>query len=417
ELAARRRDSGPPKNTTEIERDSAPGLPSPPESGNTGRTGKLLDTSPSPRGEQARNPSPSQPPLDGAKTRLGIEPAKAQTGGRYEPTDRLPSQRMGAVEPTEPSPRRPSSAPIVIGIVFTVAVACAAFWYFVLREHVAEEVANQAGSGSGSALAVGSGSAMLDNGSGSAGSAVAMTGSNGSAAVEAPKGPMVDTEIASNVAKATVTVVDGDQTGPAPFKAKLEKDKTYKIKVEAPGYTATTLDVKGGQDKVTAKLVAKPRIVSVASEPAGGLIYVDGVSTSKRTPADVELSTAQGARKQVHIQVRLAGYRMADHVIDPSTMQDSDDKMTASVDTKLVVAPVVVNTPPHNPTGNGSGAGSASTVTPETGSGAGSATPSNGGTTGTGTGTGTGSATTPPAEKPAGSGSGEPEPSWSKPNP
>ena len=408
ELAARRRDSGPPKNTTEIERDSAPGLPSPPESGNTGRTGKLLDTSPSPRGEP-RNSSPSvQPPLDGAKTRLGLEPAKAQTGGRYEPTDRLPSQRTAAVEPTEAAPRRPSSAPIVIGIVFTVAVACAAFWYFVLREHVAEEVANQAGSGSGSALAVGSGSgsAMPETGSGSAGSAVAMTGSSGSAAVEAPKGPIVDTEIASNVAKSTVTVVDGDQTGPAPFKAKLEKDKPYKVKVEAPGYVATTLDVKGGQDKVTAKLVAKPRIVSVASQPPGGLIYVDGVSTSKRTPADVELSTAQGARKQVHIQVRLAGYRMADQVLDPSTMQDSDDKMTASVETKLAVAPVVVNTPPHNPTGNGSGAGSASTVTPESGSGAstGSAT----------SGTGTGSATTPPAEKPAGSGSGEPEPDWSK---
>jgi uncharacterized protein (TIGR02266 family) len=433
ELAARRtRDSGPPKNLAELERDSAPGLPSPPESGNTGRTGKLLDTSPSPRGEQApaRNSSPSmQPPLDGAKTRLGLEPAKAQTGGRYEPTDRLPSQRMGvAAEPTEPAPHRPSSAPIVIGIVFTIAVAAAAFWYFVLREHVAEEVADQnpvTNPGSGSAL--GSGSATPDIGSaGSAGSAVAITGSNGSA-TEAPKGPTVDTEIASNVAKATVTVVDSGQTGPAPFKAKLEKDKAYKVKVEAPGYTAATLDVKGGQDKVTAKLVAKPRIVSVASEPPGGMIYVDGVATSKRTPADVELSTAQGARKQVHIQVRLAGYRMADHVIDPSTMQDSDDKMTSSVDMKMVVAPVVVNNNNNNGgntthvntgsgsgSGGGSGAGSAA-VMPESGSGAGSATPTSGGTSGTGTGSAT--TATPPA-KPAGGGSGEPEPDWSKkPNP
>jgi uncharacterized protein (TIGR02266 family) len=418
ELAARRtRDSGPPKNLAELERDSAPGLPSPPESGNTGRTAKLLDTSPSPRGEQApaRNSSPSvQPPLDGAKTRLGLEPAKAQTGGRYEPTDRVPSQRMAAAaEPAEPPPHRPSSAPIVIGIVFTIAVAAAAFWYFVLREHVAEEVTTQnpaTNPGSGSAL--GSGSATPDLGS--AGSAVAITGSNGSA-TEAPKGPLVDTEIASNVAKATVTVVDSDQTGAAPFKAKLEKDKAYKVKVEAPGYTAATLDVKGGQDKVTAKLVAKPRIVSVSSTPPGGMIYVDGVATSKRTPADVELSTAQGAKKQVHIQVRLAGYRMADQVIDPSTMQDSDDKMTTSVETKLVVAPVVVNNnnnTTHNQTNNGSGSGSAA-VTPETGSGAGSATPSNGGTSGTGSAT-----TPPPPEKPAGGGSGEPEPDWSKkPNP
>src|SRR3569623_2209021 len=91
ELAARRRDSGPPKNTTEIERDSAPGLPRPPESGNTGRTGKLLDTSPSPRGEQApaRNSSPSvQPPLAGATPRLGLAPATAQPGGSNAPTER-----------------------------------------------------------------------------------------------------------------------------------------------------------------------------------------------------------------------------------------------------------------------------------------------------------------------------------------
>jgi hypothetical protein len=325
----------------------------------------------------------------------------------------LPSQQLtgAAAEPTEPVPHRPSSAPIVIGIVFTIAVAAAAFWYFVLRDHVAEEVANQnpvTTPGSGSAL--GSGSAAPDLGSaGSAGSAVAMTGSNGSA-TEAVKAPTVDTEIASNVAKSTVTIVDGDQTGPAPFKAKLEKDKAYKVKVEAPGYTAATLDVKGGQDKVTAKLVAKPRIVSVASTPSGGMIYVDGVATSKRTPADVELSTAQGARKQVHIQVRLAGYRMNDQVIDPSSMQDSDDKMTTSVEMKMVVAPVVVNNnnnggnTTHVQTGNGSGSGSATTVTPESGSGAGSAT-TNGG--------GTGSATTPPVEKPA-TGSGEPEPDWSK---
>ena len=425
ELAARRRESGPPKSLADLERESAPGLPSPPESGNTGRTGKLLDTSPSPRGEQApaRTSSPSmQPPLDGARTRLGLEPAKAQTGGRYEPTDRIASQRMAvAAEPGEPTPRRPSSAPIVIGIVFTVAVAAAAFWYFVLRDHVAEEVANQnpvTNPGSGSAL--GSGSATPELGSGSA---IAMAGSNGSATAT-PKAPLVETEIASNVAKSTVTVVDGDQTGAAPFKAKLEKDKAYKVKIEAPGYAAVTLDVKGGQDKVTAKLVAKPRIVSVASEPPGGMIYVDGVATSKRTPADVELSTAQGARKQVHIQVRLAGYRMADHVIDPSTMQDDDAKMTTSVDAKLVVAPVVVNntntthTPTGSGSGSGSGTGSSSVVTPpETGSGAGSAVPSNGtgggsATTGT-TGT-TGTTTTP--DKHA-TGSGEPEPDWSKKTP
>ncbi|MEO6773077.1 MAG: TIGR02266 family protein [Kofleriaceae bacterium] len=437
DLATRRRESGPPKELADLERDSAPGLPSPPESGNTGRTGKLLDTSPSPRDEQApaRTSSPSvQPPVEGARTRLGVEPAKAQTGGRSVPTDRLPSQRTAvAAEAGEPAPQRPSSAPIVIGIVFTVAVAAAAFWYFVLREHVADEVANQNPVTNPSGSALGSGSATPELGSGSA---IAMTGSNGSAATAAPQAPIVETEIASNVAKATVTVIDTDQSGTAPFKAQLEKDKPYKIKVDAPGYVSTTLDVNGGQDKVTAKLVAKPRVVSVASEPPGGLIYVDGVSTGKRTPADVVLSTAQGARKQVRIQVRLAGYRLADRVIDPNTMQDGDTSVTASVNAKLIVVPAAVNTfnggthtqagsgngngsANGSGSGTGTGSGSASTVTPIEG-GTGSATPS---TTGTGSasttspGASTGSATPPtPSEKSA-TGSGDPEPDWSKKTP
>jgi len=418
ELAARRgRDSGPPKNAADIDRDSAPGLPSPPESGNTGRTAKLLDTSPSPRDEHGP-PRTSGPGLatDGvqARTRLGLEPAKAPTGGgpRYEPTDRLPAPRAVAAEPTGPAPKRPSSAPIVIGIVFIVAVAGAAFWYFVLREHVAEEVAKQNGSGSQVAL-TGSGSAHEMTGSGSA---IAMVGS-GSAI--APTGPMVDTEIASNIAKATVSVVDTDQTGAAPFKAKLEKDKLYKIRVEAPGYVAVTLDVKGGADKVTAKLVAKPRVVSVASEPANGLILIDGVSTGKRTPADVELSTAQGARKQVHIQVRLAGYRLGDQVLDPSTMQDGGEKMTASVDTKLVVAPVVINHPPPTGSGSGSGSGSATGTTPPEGTGS-AAIPSG---TGTGSNPGGGSPSGSGSAAPSGGGGAgevkatEPEPDWSKKTP
>ncbi len=119
----------------------------------------------------------------------------------------------------------------------------------------------------------------------------------GSAAVEttAPKGPLVDTEIASNIAKSTVTVVDTDQTGPAPFKAKLEKDKSYKVRVEAPGYARYEVDVKGGQDKVTAKLAAKPHVLSVASEPPGAAIFIDNAPTGKVTPFDVELTAAQAA--------------------------------------------------------------------------------------------------------------------------
>jgi uncharacterized protein (TIGR02266 family) len=405
ELTRGRRDSGGvPHAIPAVDRDSAPGLPSPPEA--SGRTGKLLDTSPSPRDAgPARTSSPSIQPanMPAAQTRLGLEPAKAPTG-RYEPTDRVPAQRAVAAEPSLPVPRRPSSAPIVIGIMFTVAVAVVAIWYFVLRDHVAEEVANKNPAGSGSALATNPGS----NAVGSNGSAVIANGSNGSATV--PTGPMIETEIASNVAKAVVTVVDTDQTGPAPFKAKLQKDKAYKVRVEAPGYTTLELDVNGGQDKATAKLVAKPHVITVSSEPAGAMIYVDNAATGKRTPSDIELTAAQAAKKSVHIQLRLGGYRLADQMVDGSAMTDSDTKMTGTVDAKLVVAPVVViHNPPPN-TGSGSGSGSAAVTTPDgsgsnagSASGTGSATPAGGGG---------GSALTPPGgESKAG---GEPEPDWSK---
>jgi uncharacterized protein (TIGR02266 family) len=417
ELTRGRRDSGGvPHAIPAVDRDSAPGLPSPPEP--SGRTGKLLDTSPSPRDAgPARTSSPSiQPPNMPAqaseqRTRLGLEPAKAPVG-RYEPTDRLPATpRAVAAEQSAPVPRRPSSAPIVIGIMFTVAVAVVAIWYFVLRDHVADEVAKN---GSGSALATNPGSngsaAASNNGSGSG--SIAMTGSNGSAT--APMGPLVETEIASNVAKAIVTVVDTDQTGPAPFKAKLEKDKAYKVRVEAPGYAKLELDVKGGQDKATAKLVAKPHVITVSSDPAGAMIYVDSAPTGKRTPSDIELTAAQAAKKSVHIQLRLGGYRQADQVVDATALTDGDAKMTGSVDAKLAVAPVVVihNNPPPN-LGSGSGSGSAA-VTPPDGSGTGSAVPSG---TGSSTPSGGGGGSAAPA--PTGTGTeskagGEPEPDWSK---
>ncbi|MFT3692412.1 MAG: TIGR02266 family protein [Kofleriaceae bacterium] len=421
ELAARR--SSPSVAPVNQERESAPGLPLPPEP--SGRTGKLLDTSPSPRDEApvARSSSPSvQPQNIPSGTKLGLEPAKLPMPPR-EQTERVPAPRAVAAEPSGPAPKRPSAAPIVVGIIFTVAVAAAAFWYLVLREK-AEDSTNKTknpvadtGSGSaGSAMVGSAGSATVgSNGSGmiANGSDV---GSAGSAAIAPLMGPTVDTIIASSIPKATITVVDTGQTGAAPFTAKLEKDKAYKVRVEAPGYVKQELDVKGGQDKVTAKLVAKPHVVSVTSDPPGGTIAIDGVSTGKKTPADVELGAAQAAKKAVHIQVRLAGYKLGDTVVDVTAMKDEDDKVTGTADLKLAVAPVVNNPPPHvdhNNTGSGSATGSASETgsatqtTPPTGDG--SAAPSGGG-----------GGEKPTGEKPAGGGGSasgggdEPAPNWPK---
>lgn len=379
------------------DRESAPALPSAPEP--SGRTGKLLDTSPSPRDEQppARTSSVEIAQSEASqRARPGVEPATAAVTASPE--------RVRPISAT-PEPHRPSSAPIVIGILFTFAVAAAAFWYFVLRSDVVEEMAKKPESPALGSAAGGVPAVAPELG-GSAGSATAMVGSNGSAGLTVP-GPILETEIASNVAKAMVTVIDAGQTGPAPFKAKLEKDKAYKIRVEAPGYTTKELDVKGGQDKVTATLTSKAHFVSVTSEPAGAMIYLDNVPTGKKTPSEVALSTAQAAKKAVHVQVRLAGYKVADQIVDTTTMKDEADKVTVGLDVKLVVAPVVVQQP-RPPHGDGSGAGSATTTPPE-GAGSGSATTGE-----------SGSATTTPtplekkdptsSDKP----SGDPAPDWTK---
>lgn len=444
ELAARRQVTKPESTDTEaatepaaeeaapvakasgmIDRDSAPGLPEPPEAS---RPAKVLDTTPSPRAEKR----PSVPPED-KSTKPGVEPAKA-------PTAESPVPRAVASEPSQPiAPKRPSSAPIVIGILVVVAAAIGAVWWFVLREDVAkknDQVVDNSGSGSaGSAaqndLGSGSGSAVAqsDIGSGSARADV----DSGSAA--APVGPVVDTVIASSVTKgATVEILGTDQKGPAPFTAKLEKDRAYTARVSAPGFQPQELDIMGGQQKTTVKLKAKTHVISVTSEPAGADIIIDGVNTQKITPADVELTATQAARSRVRVTLRRPGYRQFDQVLDAAKFVEAGETMTAKVDTKMVVQQIA-----RPPTGNG--AGSATT----NGSGGGSATPAGSGadadgatpsgttpsdgTAGSG-GTTAPSGTTPSGTTPsAGSASGtggsatgasteaaEPEPSWTNPN-
>jgi uncharacterized protein (TIGR02266 family) len=394
------------------DRDSAPALPNAPESGNTGRVGKMLDTSPSPR---PQTPSSPMPPLRGSapnvqssampgmqdsseigKTRLGVEPARAPR----------PSARNEAIAATaEPPPERPSAAPIVIGVLVVVAAAIAALWYFVLRAPVAEEVAAHNGSANptpGSAL-----TPPITNGS-----AVATNGSAGSAAVQPPvMTNAVDTQIAANAANATVTIEPSGDTGPAPFKTKLEKDKSYKVRVEAPGYVAAELDVKGGQDQA-AKLVAKTHVLSIASTPSGAQIMIDSSGVGRVTPYDVELTAAQAAKPKLRVTLRKGGYRQSDTVVDAAAFKEDDKHMTASVDASLTpapVTPVVHNT--NTTTTNTSSQGSATTP-PDAGSASGPVTSPDSGSAATAP-TPTPS-TTPPTTSSTTGGSAEPTPDFAK---
>jgi len=222
-----------------------------------------------------------------------------------------------------------------------------------------------------------------------------------------PPAEMVDTEIAASVEGATVEIADTDQHGPAPLTAKLEKGKAYKAKVSAKGFVTAELELKGGDDKQTAKLVAKPRVISVDSDPAGALIFVDSGATGHATPFDVELTAAQAAKKTVRVQIRKSGFKSVEKVVELAKLAEDDAKLTAKVSEKLAVQPVAPP-PPHPPAGSGSA------KPPGTGSDAGSAA-------GTGEGpvvspSGEAGTTTPPPTTPTptpGS-AAEPEPDFNK---
>jgi uncharacterized protein (TIGR02266 family) len=202
-----------------------------------------------------------------AKTRLGVEPARARMSSTPPPpmaplTSEIPplpsGMRAVAHEQTEPA-RMPelksrSMAPLLIVIFLAVAAAGAAVWFFVLRPQVTESHggATPSGGSAGSSATTATGTpAGAATGSGSAnveaatstppatGSAASPTPAAGSAAPvdTGAKPEVVETEIVVPGADgAAVEVIGASQQGPAPFTAKLERGKPYKVRITARGF-------------------------------------------------------------------------------------------------------------------------------------------------------------------------------------
>ena len=392
-----------------VERDSAPVLPSPPDAPKQPR---MLDTSPSPRTE---GPDHESGPLNQskaaliaqndrmeklAKTRIGMEPAYVAT---RSPTASSPpiNAPIARDAPTRPSghaiaaelerprpsasmeaPAKGSKAPLLILILLILAGGAAGVWFFVLRDRAVEDnkVATPGSDKTGSDK----------TGSDKTGSDTIATGPGSDKAGSADKpvpppvaGPMIEIEITASSPKAQVEVVGTDIKGPVPLKTKLEKDKAYKVRVSAPGMATLEQEVTGGTDKWSAKLIAKPMVITVTSEPTGALILVDGVPANHVTPFDIELTKAQSARKNVRVGLRKAGFRPVEKMVDLGAFTEEDARMIGKLDEKLAVQQVVIQ--PRPPVGAGSGSGSA---TPGPGSGSegpGSAAPPPGGGSDTGT--------------------------------
>jgi uncharacterized protein (TIGR02266 family) len=387
--------------------ESVPALPIPPETA-TSKSGRLQVPTPPPRTE-APPPSPPSPPSEshGAKTKLGIglEAPRMQTpsavplpgsgagpgsgpvvggpmihataGGMGSgPARAVSSESTGPVRKPMPT-KGGSSVPVAILVLVLVAAAAGGVWFFALRDKTTElkpapTTGSDVGTGSGSAPA-GTGSAPAGSGSQIAGTGSG-TVDDDSDKIEMPKGPTVDTVIESNVPKSRVEVVGADQSGDAPFTAKLEKDKSYKVRVWAPGYTALQFDLVGGAPKHAAALVPKPRVLSIKTDPPGALISIDGVTSSKLTPYDLELTKAQAAKKFVRVRLFKTGYKLIEKVVDTDKYTEDDARMVATVDEKMQGQ--TVNRPPDRGSGAGSdtrtGSAGSAAVTPP---GGGSATP------------------------------------------
>ncbi|HEY0194074.1 MAG TPA: TIGR02266 family protein [Kofleriaceae bacterium] len=357
------------------EAPEAPGLPNPPEPSRP--LPKLLDTSPSPRTE-GQNPAFVSESMSRTRLGVGIEPRPRTatpsplSGGSAGPSpssfaSEAPPLSSGVravpAETTEPA-RMPTAgqqrsiAPIAILILLLIAAGGAAVWFFVIRPGQIQKQDTGTGSASGATVASGAtpppitpptgsaGSAASDLGSAAVGSCSAIPATAGS---NAPKAEPVDTVIAASEPGATVEVTGTSQSGPAPFTAKLDKGKAYQAKVSAKGFQILELAVTGGADKQTAKLVAKPKKITVTSDPPGALLWVDNSSTGHTTPFEIELTPAQAAKKSVHVQIRKSGFKTIDRVVDLGKLTEDDAQLTGKLDEKLAVQPVAAPPPPSNP--------------------------------------------------------------------
>jgi uncharacterized protein (TIGR02266 family) len=151
-----------------------------------------------------------------------------------------------------------------------------------------------------------------------------------------PATELADTTLEVDAPGATVEVLTTDQRGKAPFVAKLEKGKSYSIKVTAPAHVPSEITVIGGNDnKVPVKLDPKPRVIQVSSTPSSSSVYVDGNPLKRTTPATIELTKAQAAKKVLRLMVRRVGYQPFFVSIKPEDFTEETDRMAYEVNAAM----------------------------------------------------------------------------------
>src|SRR5262249_38275680 len=149
-------------------------------------------------------------------------------------------------------------------------------------------------------------------------------------------------------------------TGAAlPYKGNVDKGKTVKAHVSAPGHVAKDVDVAAGKT-VDVALKPMPHVVHVTSKPGGAAIFVDGQPTRRTTPGDVDLTAAQ-AEKGAKIELRKSGFERYVGKVQPGAFSQESERLVAALDANLTAAKVQVTPPGGGGGGSGASGGSATT--------------------------------------------------------
>jgi uncharacterized protein (TIGR02266 family) len=315
-----------------------------------------------------------------------------------------PASAVSAAASAMPEPSSKAPAAVVVGLLMAAVVAAAVWFVFLRKPQESTDVAAGTNPATAPATNVATGGTQAPAVAIDAAEAAVADVDAAGAAV--PAANTLDTEIKVSVPGATVAV-EGAGTGPAPFTAKLEKGKTYKLIVSADSFKPVELEIKGGDTLPTVKLEPLPRTLHVTSTPPGAMILIDGAPTGKKTPADITLTKAQVGARSVKLSLRRTGFAPFNKVVAKGEFvaDDTGGAMTVALDATLTAV---------RPTGGGGGGGGGGTDpgtgagTSGTGTGTGAGTAGSGtGTAGTGTGTaGTGTGTAGSGTGTAGSGTG-----------
>lgn len=301
----------------------------------------LLDAAPPPPPVQASSPSIPLPPAElrprAGETVQRAEPMRAREPSKAPPlASAVPAPPISAL----PAPRESKTTLLVIAVLCLVVAAGALAWFLFLRKP-----------GTSATVVSPSGSATSQPPVAPPNPPPAQPSQPANPPPTQPTQPAAEqiaTIIETGAVQATVAVDGTDQRGNAPFTAKLEKGKTYNVKVTAPGFVATELTVIGGNDtKVPVKLEAKPRVLEVNSTPGQASVYLDGIAAKRSTPANIELTAAQSTRK-LRLMVRRVGYQPFFVTIKPEDFSEESDRMLYTVNASLTTARAAPPPPPSD---------------------------------------------------------------------